>query len=52
MHLSCELDTFMFAILTAGSLEVCYDHVQLRVLSGHSGRSSLTPVTVTQLYFH
>jgi len=40
----------------------CYDHVQLRALSGYSGRiaalqlnssrASLTPVTVAQIYLH
>ena len=45
---------------TACGNALCYDHVQLRVLSGHSshiaalqlnsGRASLTLVTVTQIY--
>jgi len=44
------------------SLTCCYDHVQLRALSGYSGRitalqlnsgrASLTPVTVVQIYLH
>jgi len=51
----------LLLLLLLSSPGSCYDHVQLRVLSGHSGRiaalqlsfghPSLTPVTVVQLDF-
>ena len=58
----CRFVTSEFIVSEEESEEECYDHVQLRALSGYSGRiaalqlnsgrASLTLVTVAQIYLH